>query len=74
MGDSYKTYGTGTNSVAAMVKTSLADEGAQSKNGIEVTKPFVMEDKLYRHLIGRRPGDTKLLAEKVVQAVDVSSN
>ncbi|KAK7179676.1 hypothetical protein DPSP01_011576 [Paraphaeosphaeria sporulosa] len=74
LGDYYKTYGAGTDSVAAVVKASLADEGKQFKNSIDVTRPFVVEDKTYRYFSGRWPGDAKVLAEKVVKAMNMTSN
>ncbi|KAF9741205.1 hypothetical protein PMIN06_013001 [Paraphaeosphaeria minitans] len=74
LGDYYKTYGAGTHSVAAVVKASLAQERKQFKSSIDVTRPFVVEDKTYRYFSGRWPGDATLLAQKVVQAMAMKSN
>lgn len=72
MGDYYKTYGAGTDSVATIVKASLADETSQFKNSIDVTRPFVVEDKTYRYMSGRWPGDAKLLAEKMAYLMNTT--
>lgn len=72
LGDYYKTYGAGTDSVATIVKASLADETSQFKNSIDVTRPFVVEDKTYRYMSGRWPGDAKLLAEKMAYLMNTT--
>jgi putative intracellular protease/amidase len=69
LGDYYKTYGSGTDNVAAVVKASLADE-TQFKYNNDVTRPFVVEDEKYRYISGRWPGDAKLLADKTIQAMN----
>ncbi|KAF2449262.1 hypothetical protein P171DRAFT_351336, partial [Karstenula rhodostoma CBS 690.94] len=52
LGDYYKMYGAGTDSVAAVVKANLADKKAQFKNGIDVTTSFVVKDKTHRYFSG----------------------
>lgn len=68
LGDYYKTYGAESDNVAAIVRKSLADE-AQFKWSNNVATPFVVEDQRYRYFSGRWPGDAKLLAEKLIQAI-----
>jgi hypothetical protein len=43
LGDHYMLYGAEKDSVAAIVKASLANETAQFKNSIDVQRPFVVE-------------------------------
>lgn len=71
LGDYYKTYGSGTDNVAKVVRSSLSDE-SQFKSSNSLSSPFVVEDKKYRYWSGRWPGDAKLLADKVVEAISAS--
>jgi putative intracellular protease/amidase len=70
LGDYYKTYGAGTESVEAIVRSSLKDDTAQFKGSINAASPFVVEDQRYRYFSGRWPGDAQVLADKIVKAVD----
>ena len=69
LGDYYKTYGAGADSVAEVVRASLEKE-EQFKNSTSVTAPFVVEDKKHNYFSGRWPGDAQALADLVVENVN----
>jgi putative intracellular protease/amidase len=73
LGDYYKTYGAGTENVAEIVRSSLANR-AQFKSSNSMGSPFVVEDKKNRYWSGRWPGDAQLLANKLIEAIDASRN
>lgn len=67
LGDYYKTYGAGSENVQDSV-TKVLDDKSQFKNYVGMS-PFVVEDKRYRYVSARFPGDAKLLSKKLVQLV-----
>jgi putative intracellular protease/amidase len=71
LGDYYKTYGSGTDNVAEVVRSSLADP-AQYKSSNSMSTPFTTEDPKYRYWSGRWPGDAKVLADQVIEAINAS--
>lgn len=71
LGDYYKTYGAGTDSVEAIVKRALGNE-KQFKVSLNTVSPFVVEDKTHWYFSGRWPGDASCLAEKVICAMGMS--
>lgn len=72
LGDYYKTYGGGTDNVATIVQASLDDSTAQFKSSIDTTRPFVVEDKKYRYISARWPGDAEEMGKKIIEALNSS--
>ncbi|KAK4942965.1 hypothetical protein LTR10_017349 [Elasticomyces elasticus] len=68
LGDYYKTYGAGTDSVQEIV-TKRLDSPSLFKNSLGPS-PFVVEDPKYNYLSGRFPPDAELLAQKAVAMVN----
>ncbi|MCJ1472182.1 hypothetical protein MMC13_000829 [Lambiella insularis] len=68
LGDYYKTYGAGSESVESSVKKRLSDPAKQYRCSLG-TSPFVVEDENYNYLSGRFPPDAALLAEKTINMV-----
>jgi len=68
LGDYYKTYGAGSDSVEVAVKSKLDNPGKQWKGSLAPT-PFVVEDEKYNYVSGRFPPDAQLLAEKAIALV-----
>lgn len=68
LGDYYKTYGAGTDSVQKIVADSLND----SAQFVSRTSPapFVVEDEKHNYLSARFPPDSELLAKKAVELVN----
>lgn len=73
LGDYYKTYGAGTENVATVVRAALDDGANQFRNSIDATRPFVVEDKRYRYISARWPGDAEEMARRIIGALDSSS-
>ena len=67
LGDYYKTYGAGSPCVEHSVSKRLRNK--KQWKGYAGFSPFVVEDRKYRYMSGRWPGDAALLAEKVVGMV-----
>ncbi|OAL38365.1 hypothetical protein AYO20_02424 [Fonsecaea nubica] len=67
LGDYYKTYGAGTESVEEIVKKRLGDR-AKFKNSWSLG-PFVVEDPTYNYLSARYPPDAEALAKRAVSLV-----
>ena len=65
LGDYYKTYGAGSKTVQAFVEDGL-DDKAQFKGSLS-TRPFIVEDEVYRYVTGRFPPDAWLLAKRAVE-------
>lgn len=72
LGDYYKTYGAGTDNVATIVRATLDDSMNQFKNSIDTTRPFVVEDKRYRYISARWPGDAEEMAKRIIDAMKSS--
>lgn len=68
LGDYYRTYGAGSESVEAAVRRSLRDSEKQYKNSHSMS-PFVVSDETYNYVSGRFPPDAQLLAEKAIEVV-----
>lgn len=68
LGDYYKTYGAGSDSVEASVKKQLHDPEKQYRNSLGFS-PFVVEDEKYNYISARFPPDADLLGDKVVKMV-----
>ena len=70
LGDYYKTYGAGSESVEQAVCKRLRDKGKGGLwRGYIGFKPYVVESKRYRYVSARWPGDADELAAKVVEMV-----
>ena len=67
LGDYYKTYGAGSECVEQSVAKRLRSKGQWK--GYSGFSPFVVEDRKYRYMSGRWPGDARLLGERVVGMV-----
>ncbi len=67
LGDYYKTYGAGSETVQESVTKVLAKPD-DFKNSLAPT-PFVVEDEGYNYVSARFPGDVELLGEKLVALV-----
>ena len=65
LGDYYKTYGAGSDSVEMMIRSKLDDQGKQWRSSLSPA-PFVVEDGKYNYLSARFPPDTQALAERAV--------
>ncbi|KAI9643493.1 hypothetical protein NHQ30_008112 [Ciborinia camelliae] len=68
LGDYYKTYGGGSESVESSVRKRLDDPENQWKGSWGIS-PFVVEDEKYNYVSARYPGDVQLLADTVVTLV-----
>lgn len=68
LGNYYKTYGAGSDSVEAEVKKRLNFPDIQWKSSLSPT-PFVVEDTMHNYLSGRYPPDAQLLADKAIALV-----
>ncbi|KAL9096941.1 MAG: hypothetical protein Q9165_000905 [Trypethelium subeluteriae] len=68
LGDYYKTYGAGSESVEEFVRKKLNDDKVQYKNSLGLS-PFIVKDERYNYISGRFPPDAKLLADEVVALV-----
>ncbi|PQE28073.1 hypothetical protein CJF32_00005860 [Rutstroemia sp. NJR-2017a WRK4] len=82
LGDYYKTYGAGSESVETSVSVCtfgrisivnrrsgrLDDPAKQYKNSLGLS-PFVVEDEKYNYVSARFPGDAQLLADTVIKLV-----
>ncbi|KAF2238923.1 class I glutamine amidotransferase-like protein [Viridothelium virens] len=68
LGDYYKTYGAGSESVEEFVRKKLDDDKVQYRNSLGLS-PFVVKDEKYNYISGRFPPDAKLLADEVVALV-----
>ncbi|MCJ1407970.1 hypothetical protein MMC19_002042 [Ptychographa xylographoides] len=68
LGDYYKTYGAGSESVETSVKKRLDDPSAQFRSSLGMA-PFVVEDEKYNYISGRFPADADLLAQKAIALV-----
>jgi len=68
LGDYYKTYGAGSESVEAAVRAKMSDPDSQYKSSLSGS-PFVVADRKYNYLSGRFPPDAQLLAEKSIELV-----
>ncbi|KAI9731204.1 MAG: hypothetical protein M1834_005397 [Cirrosporium novae-zelandiae] len=68
LGDYYKTYGAGSESVEQDVKSHLGNPKIQYHNSLSMG-PFIHEDENYNYISGRFPPDAQLLAEKTIALV-----
>ncbi|OCL06812.1 thiJ/pfpI-family protein-like protein [Glonium stellatum] len=68
LGDYYKTYGAGSESVEAAVRKRLRDPKKQYKNSLSAS-PFIVTDETYNYVSGRFPPDAQLLAERAIELV-----
>ncbi|KAI9811428.1 MAG: hypothetical protein M1827_005411 [Pycnora praestabilis] len=68
LGDYYKTYGAGSESVETSVRNRLDDPEKQWVGSLGAA-PFVVEDDTYNYISGRFPPDADLLAEKAIAMV-----
>ncbi|KAK3170659.1 hypothetical protein OEA41_002741 [Lepraria neglecta] len=71
LGDYYKTYGAGSDSVQTSVEKRLDDPSKQYFNSLG-SSPFIREDETYNYISGRFPPDAALLAEKTITLVQKS--
>ncbi|MCJ1457619.1 hypothetical protein MMC28_007987 [Mycoblastus sanguinarius] len=71
LGDYYKTYGAGSESVQRSVEKRLNDPSKQYYNSLGFS-PFTREDENYNYISARFPPDAKLLAEKTIALVQKS--
>ncbi|MCJ1372840.1 hypothetical protein MMC20_004065 [Loxospora ochrophaea] len=68
LGDYYKTYGAGSESVEAVVKSHLDNPDAQFRSSLSPS-PFIVHDEKYNYISGRFPADAELLAQAAVEMV-----
>jgi len=68
LGDYYKTYGAGSETVETSVRKKLDDPNKQYKNSLAMT-PFVVQDEKHNYVSARFPPDAQLLADTTVAVV-----
>ncbi|KAF2812418.1 uncharacterized protein BDZ99DRAFT_558387, partial [Mytilinidion resinicola] len=68
LGDYYKTYEAGSESVEAAVRGRMREPESQYKSSL-TGSPFVVADEKYNYLSGRFPPDAQLLTEKAIKLV-----
>ncbi|ETN46959.1 uncharacterized protein HMPREF1541_01149 [Cyphellophora europaea CBS 101466] len=68
LGDYYKTYGAGSDSVQTAVTKKLR-EPSQFKSSLG-SAPFIVEDATYNYLSGRFPPDSEALAKRAVELLN----
>ncbi|MCJ1288579.1 hypothetical protein MMC34_000107 [Xylographa carneopallida] len=68
LGDYYKTYGAGSESVETSVKKRLDNPLQQYRYSLG-TSPFVVQDENYNYISGRFPADAALLGQETIKLV-----
>lgn len=66
LGDYYKTFGAGSDTVEDSVKKRLRDPTEQWQTSLAMT-PFVVVDDKYHYCSGRFPPDAELLAQRAIE-------
>ena len=66
LGDYYKTYGAGSDSVEVAVRKELDDPETQWKGSLGMA-PLVVEDERYNYVSARFPGDVERMCEVMLE-------
>lgn len=76
LGDYYKTYGYGSESVEAIVKSKLDDPATQWKAtpNWNWAAPWIYEDEYYRYVSARYPPDAWMIAKRAVDMIKITQN